>query len=250
MRKGMTGMKVTVLGRWGAYPEAGDATAGYLLQTDRHNFLLDCGSGVLSNLYKHLRHEELSAVLISHFHYDHCADLGCLIYAAKITQAVKGKAGPLPILANNRSKHFTALTNTEYSVGREIHQGKTSHWNGLKISFAQTVHDEYNLAMRFEYEGKVLVYTGDLGPDTQLADFCAGADLLICEASLYEAEAGLIPWHLTSCQAGELAEKAGVKALMLTHFPHQGDIRRLAEEAAGYYSGNIRLAETNRTWQI
>ena len=59
-------MQITVLGRWGAYPNPGEATSGYLLQTDKHNILLDCGSGVLTNLLKHINKEDLHAAFISH----------------------------------------------------------------------------------------------------------------------------------------------------------------------------------------
>ena len=40
-------MKVTVLGYYGGYPDNGIATSGYLIQTEKINLLLDCGSGVL-----------------------------------------------------------------------------------------------------------------------------------------------------------------------------------------------------------
>lgn len=240
-------MKITVLGCWGAYPKAGEATSGYLLQTDKHNILLDCGSGVLANLFRHIRPEEIDAVFLSHFHHDHCADLGCLSYASRFAMVFKRRANPMPIYAGNKNPHFSELNYKEYTVGKEINPNSSVDMDGLRVTFFQTVHEEYNLAMRFEYNGKVLVYTGDLGPTTPLIDFSKGADLIICESSLFAHEEGMFSGHMTSKESAELADKAGAKALMLTHFPHLGDINKMAEEAARYYNGVIVFAEVNKT---
>ncbi|UWG95638.1 MBL fold metallo-hydrolase [Dehalobacter sp. DCM] len=240
-------MMLTVLGYWGAYPEENEATAGYLLQTDRHTVLLDCGSGILSKLWKYVRHEDLDAVFISHFHHDHTADIGCLLYAGKLAMAFKKRRVPLAIYANYCSARFQELTFGDNSIGIEITPGSKLDLNGLHVSFAPTVHDEYNLAMRFEYEGKALVYTGDMGPATDLNDFCRGADLLLCEASLYADEKGLISGHMTSEETARLANEAGAKSLMMTHFPHIGNVSDMASEAARYYHGKIYLAQTGLT---
>jgi ribonuclease BN (tRNA processing enzyme) len=40
--------KINTIGWWGAYPSAGEATSGYLLQSDDLNILVDCGSALLS----------------------------------------------------------------------------------------------------------------------------------------------------------------------------------------------------------
>ena len=43
-------MKMTVVGFWGGFPEAGEATSGYLFEHDGFLLLVDCGSGVLAQL--------------------------------------------------------------------------------------------------------------------------------------------------------------------------------------------------------
>ncbi len=243
-------MKITVLGCWGAYPKPGEATSGYLLQTDKHNILLDCGSGVLVNLFKCINKEDLDAVFISHFHHDHSSDIGCLQYASKFAMVFKKRAIPLPIYANNKSNRFADLSLEKYTEGKQISPNTSLDLDGLKVSFKETVHREYNLAMRFEYNGQVLIYTGDLGPETDLAIFCTGADFIICETSLFEHESGLVPGHMTTKETAEMAQSAGAKKLMLTHFPHVGDITTMPTEAAKYFSGTIYLAEINREYLI
>ncbi len=35
-------MKITTIGWWGAYPNAGEATSGYLLESEGFSVLIDC----------------------------------------------------------------------------------------------------------------------------------------------------------------------------------------------------------------
>lgn len=243
-------MKITVLGCWGAYPEAGGATSGYLFETGDHRILLDCGSGVLSNLFKFVRAEDLDAVFLSHYHHDHLADLGCLMYASKFATVFKRRQEPLPIFAHKGSPRFSELSFKEYTIGKEINPGVTVDLKGLKVTFAQTVHEALNLAMRFEYHGKTLIYTGDLGPASELADFCRGADFMVCETSLFAHEGGMFSGHMTTKETAELAGRAGVKELMITHFPHSDGIMNMPDEVRRYYQGNVWMAESNKTYEF
>ena len=74
-------MKLTVIGCWGAYPGPGGASSGYLIENERagssDRFLLDCGSGVLSKLHEYTDITKLNNIVLSHYHADHIADIGC-----------------------------------------------------------------------------------------------------------------------------------------------------------------------------
>lgn len=54
MREEAMNMLLTVLGFQSPYPGPAGATPGYLIQTAYTNLLLDCGSGVLAQLTRHL----------------------------------------------------------------------------------------------------------------------------------------------------------------------------------------------------
>ena len=56
-------MKLTVLGASGGFPAPGGATSGYLLSYDDRNILIDCGSGVLGNLFRFIRLDQLDVTL-------------------------------------------------------------------------------------------------------------------------------------------------------------------------------------------
>ena len=74
------------------------------------------------------------------------------------------------------------------------------------------------------------------------------ADLLVCESTFANAEAGLARdyGHLTAGQAGQIAAQAGARRLVLTHFSQRyesgDDDERLADEAASAFGGEVVLA--------
>ena len=87
--------------------------------------------------------------------------------------------------------------------------------------------------------------------DTRLCDAAFAladqADMLVCESTFADTEAALAQdyGHLTARQAGRIAEEAGARLLVLTHFSQRydpGDGQRLAGEAAGAFGGEVVLA--------
>ena len=88
---------MVIIGFWGAYPGRGEATSGYLLQSKGFSLLLECGSAVLSLVPRFIDIASLDAVLLSHYHADHVADLGCLQYAVKVQTDLGLRSEPLPL---------------------------------------------------------------------------------------------------------------------------------------------------------
>ena len=89
--------------------------------------------------------------------------------------------------------------------------------------------------------------------DTRLCDavfaLADQADLLICESTFADADAGLAReyGHLTAGQAGRIAAESGARLLVLTHFSQRydhdpGGAQRLADQAAATFGGEVVLA--------
>ncbi len=94
------------------------------------------------------------------------------------------------------------------------------------------------LSFRFDLPGRSIVYTGDTGPSDAVEELAAGADLLVVEmmdiddtvAMVRRAnpnmpeparlamERHLRDHHLTPIQVGEMAKRAGVGGVVVTHF--------------------------------
>lgn len=234
-------MKLTVIGCFGAYPKPGGATSGYLVEEGETKVLLDCGSGVLARLQEHLPLYELDGVVLTHYHPDHCADFGCLQYAVMIDTQLQ-----------RRTKGFTAwgpgekerLTYGTYCQGRSYLEGASFQIGSLTFEWMQNIHEIPSCAIRISNPaGCSIVYSGDTGYYRELADFAGGTNCFLCESSFYGGYTGHIKEHLNCEQAAMLAKAAKAKQLVLTHFPHFGDIHTMLEQAGSLYDGKLLLAE-------
>jgi ribonuclease BN (tRNA processing enzyme) len=78
-------MNITVLGGSGAWPTARQACSGYLAESDGFLLLIDPGYACLPMLLEHTTACAVDAVLISHGHPDHCADLNPLLRARALS---------------------------------------------------------------------------------------------------------------------------------------------------------------------
>src|SRR4051812_20134231 len=74
-------MLLNVLGSSGAFPTSENPCSGYLVEHEGFRILLDAGYATFPALLRHTTAESIDAVLITHGHPDHCADLHPLLRA-------------------------------------------------------------------------------------------------------------------------------------------------------------------------
>ncbi|MBE3550823.1 MAG: MBL fold metallo-hydrolase [Brockia lithotrophica] len=236
--------ELLVLGSFGAYPEAENGTAGYLLTAGTFRLLLDAGSGVLRELLRVYRYEDLSACLLSHYHFDHVADLGPLLYAQQLLRERK-PLPPFPVYLprepEGASLPYVGIPGTEVHLYGEGEVREIGPW---RVRFRRTQHSVPTFAIRLELDDLHVVYTADAAYAEDLVAFARGAALLLAEAFFYagEEDRASSRGHMTSRQAGRLAREAGVRTLVLTHLPHEGIPTLLVEEAKAEFPGEVLLA--------
>ncbi|WP_416828682.1 MBL fold metallo-hydrolase [Ectobacillus polymachus] len=242
-------MKVTVVGFWGGYPEAGGATSGYLFEHDGFRLLVDCGSGVLSQLQSYIDVKDLDAVLLSHYHHDHVADIGVLQYARLIQSVTGTPLHELPIYGHvEDEKGFQSLTHEKFTKGMGYDPTKSLQIGPFSITFRKTIHPAPCYAMRIVAGEDTVVYTADTSFFPELTPFTSGANLFICECNMYADQDGARAGHLNSTEAGMIAKEAGVDTLLLTHLPHVREQSDLVKEASKTFDGHIVLAHGGYTW--
>jgi ribonuclease BN (tRNA processing enzyme) len=150
-----------------------------------------------------------------------------------------------PVEEFNRLKYKDALEIKEINPAEKIEIGD------LKISFREMVHSYKNYAVCIEENSKKLVYSGDTWVNDGLAEFARNADLFICEAGLPEREGKYAKvMHLTAGEAARIAEDAGVKRLLLTHFTPGVSMKFYINEAISVYKGIMEIAEENKSHYV
>lgn len=243
-------MKLTVVGYWGGYPAEGEATSGYLLQHDGYNLLIDCGSAVVSNIQRYMHIEDLKAVILSHYHHDHVADIGPLQYACLIKAKLGQFTGTLEIYGHPYDEDgFKRLTIEPYTKGVAYSGNDEIRIGPFNINFIKTKHPVTCYGMKINCGGKEVVYTADGSFTEELIDFSKQADLLICECNFYADQDGSAPGHMNSTDAAMLSKKADVKKLLLTHLPQYGDLNKLLIDGQKHFDGKIELAKAGWTWE-
>lgn len=213
-------------------------------------YVIDCGLGVTRGYVEAgLALASLRTVFITHHHSDHNLEFGNLVYTAWVT----GLSTPVKcygprglarmaedFCALNRFDIETRITDegrppfrplmdvTEYAEGAVMDDG-TVRGSALR-NHHPPVTDSFSL--KFELDGKTVVFGGDTAYLPALAEFAAGADVLVHEvmygprldALVARVKNGsrlkqhLIDSHTLCEDVGRIASAAGVKRLVLNHF--------------------------------
>jgi ribonuclease Z len=97
--------------------------------------------------------------------------------------------------------------------------------------------------------GQSMAFVMDTRMCAGAAALAAGVDLLVCESTFLDRDAGLAQdyGHLTALQAAELAAEAGAQSLVLTHFSSRyPDEEELAAEARPVFAGVVAARDLDR----
>ncbi len=93
-----------------------------------------------------------------------------------------------------------------------------------------------------------LVFIGDLGRTRRLLPWVQGANALVVEATYLEEDREMARQfgHLTAAQAAQLAQRAGVERLILTHLSRRYDARAVQAEAQAIFPNTVVANDFDR----
>jgi ribonuclease BN (tRNA processing enzyme) len=245
--------RLTVLGSGTAVPLADRATSCCLLDDGAGTrLLLDLGPGALQRAAQAgCPLPELSGVLLTHAHPDHCADLAALQFALR-SPALPARRRPLPVVGHpgvllvawrlrNAWPGWLA-PGPEALELRAAAPGPLAPLGGLQLRAFRVVHHETSLGYRITLpDGFTLAYPGDVTEGGDLLDLSRDADLLVLEAA--GSERAPIPGHLTPRRAGAVAAACGARHVLLTHFYPAVLAEPVERQARETFEGRLTLAQ-------
>ena len=241
---------ITFLGTGASLPSRYRNVSGILVQTPNSgNFLLDCGEGSLSQIYRCFPQKiadeiilDLKAIFISHIHGDHhlglvsvlqkrehllarlpkeertsLRDGTTLVIAPKYNINWMRRYGEMLEKLSYRPLDCSSLTRDQAAEQRSAETAIS----GLNFETVPVIHcsEAYGVVVR-HHSGWSIVYSGDTRPCPALVEAGKGATLLIHEATLEDGllDHAVAKKHCTVSEALEISDKMSPEFTILTHF--------------------------------
>jgi len=249
-------LKVVVCGSRSPLPSPGRAESCVLVEAGDDIYIFDLGNGSVNNLTQYqVPWPNVKAVLITHMHSDHMADLP----DAHLQSWIQGRTSPLKVYGpegiNLVTKGFELAYSADYQYRNEHHGDdmlpmSIAGFNAIQIINNQFIpndtpgleilpfvvdHYPVNSAFGFKisYKGRTVVISGDTIHDGSVQKYSQDADLLVHSAisiDIVERMRGIAPipqmdkilfdiqdYHTSIEEAGEIARDANVEHLLIYH---------------------------------
>jgi ribonuclease BN (tRNA processing enzyme) len=271
---GAQGVAVQVLGSGGPELQDKRASSSYLIWVDgQARVLVDAGGGSALRFGESgATMSQLDVILFSHFHEDHSGDLPALIKSSWF----EDRKRPLPIYGPPGNDFMPSTTQFVQDLFSD--HGAWGYLSELLVpgeegSYKMQPHNvEVNdtpvvafrngdfpalavrvihggvpaLAWRVELRGKSIVFSGDTnGEGEGLPSLAKSADLFIAHNAVPEGATGVERrLHMPPSVIGEIAAKAQVKKLVLSHrmLRTLGKEDQTLAEIKKHYSGPVTFA--------
>ena len=255
------GITVTVLGSGTCVPSLERSSCAVLIRIAGKELVFDAGPGTMRRLLEAGTDiYGIDYLFLSHFHPDHTAELVPLLFANKYPDPHRRRK-PLCVAGGPGLKRFFASLGSVYGhwiqlsedMIRFVDLDERHSWelrgDGFHVSAVPVEHNPESVAFRIaSSSGASVVYSGDTDYCDRLIALAQNAGLLICESAVPDEHK--VPGHLTPAMAGEIATKANVKGLMLTHFYPVCGEADIAAQCRRSYTGPLFLAEDLMTVQV
>jgi ribonuclease BN (tRNA processing enzyme) len=221
----MAQVRLTFLGCGDAFGGGGRLNSCLHLDGGGEPVLLDCGAtGLIALKRAGLEPASIGWVALSHLHGDHFAGLPWLILDGQFAKRSKplviaGPAGTRERLDRTFEALYPGATGTERRFETrivELAERVPTELGPAVVTPFEVVHSSgaTSYALRVEYGGKVIAYSGDTEWTDALLEVAEGADLFVCECNFFDKEA---PGHLSYRTLAAKREQLTCRRLVITH---------------------------------
>jgi ribonuclease BN (tRNA processing enzyme) len=242
-------VELIILGSGTGIPSLTRGSPGFLVKTENQSILLDGGSGTLARMLQAgVTYKDLDAVLYTHIHPDHCADLVPLIFAGKYQEdprekdlIIVGGMGFRAYFEGLRWVHGKLIEPDTFRIHTRDVRTDELTIGDLHLATLPLEHAPESVGYRLtSSRGRTLVYSGDTDYCLNIVELARGTDLLLLECSFPEGQK--VKGHLTPALAGRIAHEAGCKRLVLTHFYPPCDHADIKRDCQNDFAGEVLLA--------
>ena len=216
--------RVRFIGSGDSFASGGRFQTCILVESDSYGFLIDCGATSLVALKRAgVDPSSIDAVLLTHFHGDHCGGVPYLILDGQFAKRERPLivAGPPRVHERMTAVFEAALptsSRTEQRFGVSfVELGERPTTIGpLEVIALPVAHLPETMphGLRVRVDGRVVAYTGDTDWCDALPRLADGADLFIAEAYSFEKR---IPQHLSHATLMAHRDELRAKRIVLTH---------------------------------
>lgn len=219
-------MKIRVLGTGTCVPSLQRCSSSYLLQTKRLNILVDVGPSIVRRLLEYgFSTRDIDAIILTHFHVDHTADLSTFLFASNYD--VEARTKPLTIIGGpgindffeNLIKVYRWLMPKSYELFLREEGDCTLNLEDFVIAVTRVEHNDESIAIRIE-EHKSVTFSGDTDYTKNLVKLASGTDLLIAECSFPERK---VDGHLNLETLQKIVDEANPKRVLISHLYPEWD---------------------------
>lgn len=172
-------MILSILGKFGPYPAVNGGTSSYLIQSEKANVLLDCGSGALSRIQNFIDINSLDAIVLSHLHNDHICDLLPLSYF--LSKCKKNIKLFMPL---TECPQYDIISQLEGFDIEPIFNYSQISIKNLIISFYEMQHSIESYAVKITDGATKLFYSGDTVFNEAIFKYADGCENLLLDCAL------------------------------------------------------------------
>lgn len=265
-------MKLSIIGATGSMSGPEGPASCYLVQgwgTDPQtgadrlwSVAFEMGPGSFGQLWNHLDPRELDAVVISHGHADHIADIISLqVYLRWHPEGplphvpVYGPA-EIPVRVMQIEGYSKSPSDCDSFDFRTVTHGEQFHVGPMVISAYRGNHPVESYGFRIEGPSEkgrgdkvFMAYTGDTDECAPMVEMAKSVDLLLSECGFTDS-VNVQGVHLSGTRAAQLALAADAKRLVLTHIQPWTDPQVPVAEATAVLGTQPEVARAGSSWEI
>lgn len=265
-------MRLTIIGATGSMSGPQSPASCYLVRAKgpdpktgeqrEWSIALEMGPGSFGALWRHIDPRDLDALVLSHTHADHMADIISLQVHRRWGPGAGLDplllAGPIGTLERIRQIDGTRLPDDyakEFSI-RTVRAGHAYRVGPMTLRPYPGVHTVEAFGTRIEGPAESdpertvsMFFTGDTDEAPAIERGASGVDLLLSEVGFTAADEvrGI---HMDGARAGRLATRAGVGRLVATHIQPWTDPRVVEAELRTEYSGRLDFAVSDAEFTV